>query len=130
MKYKYLLFSFILLCTFNVYALKSNSSDLVNRSVCSKFELAYANNDGSITKKECYNTYDLAKKAMDSDINTDEKNYDNEIILERNNNVTRVVDAKYAVVKLDKGQDALTYLYSNSNNPKFHQEFDISHYHS
>ena len=39
---------------------------------------------------------------MDSDINTDTNNYDNEIILERSNNVTKIVDAKYAVAKLDK----------------------------
>ena len=115
MKFKYLLFSLILLCTFNTYALKSNSSDLINRSVCSKYELAYANNDGTITKKECYDSYKSAKEAMQNDINSEENNYDNEIILERSNNVTRIIDAKYAVVKLDKGKDALTYLYANSN---------------
>ena len=115
MKFKYLLFSLILLCTFNTYALKSNSSDLINRSVCLKYELAYANNDGTITKKECYDSYKSAKEAMQNDVNSEENNYDNEIILERSNNVTRIIDAKYAVVKLDKGKDALTYLYANSN---------------
>ena len=115
MKFRYLIFNLVLLCTFNVYGLKSNSSDLINRNVCSHYELALANSDGTITKKECYDSYSLAKKAMDSDINTEENNYDNEIILERSNGVTRVIDAKYAVVKLDKGKDALTYLYSKSN---------------
>ena len=37
------------------------------------------------------------------------------IILERNNGVTRVLDAKYALAYLDKGKDALTYLYSSNS---------------
>ena len=57
MKYRYLMFIVILLCTYSVSGLKSNSPDLINRNVCSKYELAYANNDGSITKIECFDTY-------------------------------------------------------------------------
>ncbi len=115
MKYKYMLFSLILLCTFNVYALKSNSSDLINRNTCSKYELAYAYSDGSIVSNECFDSYKQAKDKMDRCINTEEYNFDNMIILERSNNVTRIIDAKYAVVKLDKGKDALTYMYANSD---------------
>lgn len=115
MKFRYLIFSLILLCTYSVSGLKSNSPDLINRNICSKYELAYANNDGSITKIECFDTYKLAKEKMNSDVNNEENNYDNEIILERENNVTRIIDAKYAIAKLDKGKDALTYLYSKSN---------------
>ena len=94
--------------SFNVYALKRNSTDLKNRNVCAKIELAKASADGSISKVSCYNDYNTAKTKMN------ELDDNSLIILERSNNVTKVIDAKYALVYLDRGEK-LTYLYSGSN---------------
>ena len=52
-KLKILILFVVLLFTFNVKALGRNSSDLKNRHVCDKFELAKALTDGGITKVSC-----------------------------------------------------------------------------
>ncbi len=100
----------MLLFTMNVKALKRNSSELINRSVCSKFELAKALNDTNknLEKVACYDTYKLAKENMDK---SDDKSL---VILERSNNKTMIIDAKYALVNLDKGKSELSYVYSNN----------------
>ena len=109
MKKIHFLVLFIMLSfTFNVNALKRNSDELKNRKVCEKIELAKANIDGTITKVECYPDYNTAKNKMDE---LEDKSL---IILERSNNITKVVDAKYALAYLDRG-DKVTYLYSNSS---------------
>ena len=92
----------------NVYALGRNSSDLKNRSVCSKIELAKANKDGSITKVECYSDYNSAKNKMN------EIDDNSLIILERSNSVTKVIDAKYALLYLDQGDKNID-VYNNSS---------------
>ena len=107
-KLKYLVLFVMLSLTFNVSALKRNSNDLKNRKVCEKYELAKANTDDSLTKVGCYPDYNTAKNKMD------ELDDNSLVILERANNVTKVIDAKYALVYLDRG-DKVTYLYSNSN---------------
>ena len=107
-KLKYLVFLTVLSFSFNVYALRRDSDELKNRKVCEKFELANANTDGSITKVNCYNDYNTAKNKMD------ESSDKSLIILERSNDVTKVIDAKYALAYLDRG-DKVTYLYSGSN---------------
>ena len=107
-KLKFLILFVVLSFTFNVSALQRNSSDLKNRSVCSKFELAKANTDGSITKVECYSDYNSAKSKMNA---TDDNSL---IILERSNNVTKVIDAKYALLYLDHG-DVNVDIYNNSS---------------
>ncbi len=105
---KIFLMIFIILFTYKINALTCNSSDLINRNICPKIELALANSDGSITSISCHDSYALAKEAM-------EKHDDNStIILERKNDVTRIIDAKYALLYLDRG-DTLTYLYTDSN---------------
>ena len=108
MKKMMLIFVFVLFLSTNVYALKSSDANLKNRNVCSKIELAKANKDDTIEKVECFDNYIDAKKKMDETL-------DNSlIILERSNSVTKVIDAKYALVYLDRG-DVLTYLYSANN---------------
>lgn len=110
MKKKFLFIFIMLLFNINVWALKSDSSELINRNVCPNYELALANSDDSITSISCYDTYDLAKVAMDE--NTDPS----VIILERINDKVEVVDAKYALVYLDMGiKDKLTYVYNNAS---------------
>ena len=108
MKKIYVLFLIIFLFTINVNALKSTSSDLKNRNVCSNFELAVAMEDDSISKVSCYDSYDAAKKAMDEGEDKDL------IILQRVSGVTKVIDAKNALVYLDRG-DTLTYVYNSSS---------------
>ncbi len=107
-KLKYLVLFVMLSFTINVYAVRRDSNDLKNRSVCPSFELAKAETNGNITKIECYTDYATAKKKMD-------ENTDNSlIILERSNSVTKIIDAKYALAYLDRG-DTLTYLYSSNS---------------
>ena len=107
-KLKYFICFLVLLTTINVYALKSNDSNLINRNECEKLELAKAMDDDSIEKIECFDNYDSAKNKM---MEQDESNL---IILERNNNVTKIIDAKYALVYLDRG-DVVTYLYTGKD---------------
>lgn len=107
-KLKYLILFLVLSFTLNTYALNRNSSDLKNRKICNHFELAKANSDGSIESVNCFNEYKLAKEKMNSE---DDSSL---IILERSDSVTKIVDAKYALAYLDRG-DKLTYLYNNTN---------------
>ena len=107
-KLKFLVLFIMLSFTFNVYALRRDSNELKNRNVCSKIELAKANKDGSITKVECYSDYTAAKNKMNESDDT------SLIILERSNNVTKVIDAKYAILYLDHG-DTNTNIYNNSS---------------
>lgn len=90
----------------NVDAL--TSSELSSRNACSNFELALANKDGSITGIGCYGDYNSAKSAMDNNLS------DDAIILEKVSGNVKVIDAKYALVNLNRG-DVLTYIYTNSN---------------
>lgn len=103
----YLSFLIILLASYNVNALKSTDSALINRKVCDKIELAQANSDDTITSVACFNDYQSAKAKMNESSDT------SLIILERGT-ATKIIDAKYALVYLDRG-DVLTYLYSASN---------------
>ena len=105
---KYFILFVVLSFSLNVYALRRDSNDLKNRSVCSKIELAKANKDGSITKVECYSDYNTAKNKMN------ESDDNSLIILERSNSVTKVIDAKYAILYLDHG-DTNTDVYNNSS---------------
>ena len=98
----------VLSFTLNVSALKSTSDELKNRNKCPKVELAKANSDDKIENVKCYDDYKTAKADMDK---SDDKSL---IILERSNNVTKVIDAKYALLYLDRG-DKLTYLYSSNS---------------
>ena len=107
-KFKILILFVMLSFSFNVYALKRSSNDLKNRSVCEKIELAKANTDGSITKVACYSDYNSAKSKMN------ETNDNSLIILERSNSVTKVIDAKYALLYLDHGNTNVD-VYSSSS---------------
>ena len=103
-----LILLFIMFFTFDTYALKSNDANLIGRTTCEKIELAHAKESGEIISVSCFNDYNSAKNKMyemeDNDL----------IILERKNNETKVIDAKYALVYLDRG-DVLTYLYSSKD---------------
>ena len=107
-KFNILVLFIMLSFSFNVYALKRNSNDLKNRNVCEKIELAKANTDGSITKVACYSDYNSAKNKMN------ETSDNSLIILERSNSVTKIIDAKYALLYLDHG-NTNTDIYNNSS---------------
>ena len=96
---------FFLLMPMEVKAYTSSSETYYSRNECDKkaYELAYANSDKSLTKKECYDTYDKAKKAMDE---SKEDNSDNLVILERKNNQTKIIDAKYAILDINKNDSS------------------------
>ncbi len=104
---KFLIISVFIMSLFiNAYAL--TGTDLSSRAVCPNIELGKANTDGSITKIECYTSYTDALNAMNSN---EEKDL---IILERKDNVTKVINAKYGLLYLDKGSDVLTYIYTSN----------------
>ena len=107
-KKKVMLFLIMLLTIMNTHALKNDSKELTERNECEHFELSIANKDDTLTKVSCYDTYDDTKKAMNE---SEEKDL---IILERVNDVTKIIDAKYALVYLDRG-DVVTYLYTNNS---------------
>ena len=64
------------------------------RSVCSSFEVAIANASKNLDSVACFDTYLDAKNKFN------ETNNDDLVILERKNNVTKIIDAKYALVYL------------------------------
>ncbi len=107
-KIKYIIVFVVLLFTLNVNALGRNDSNLRNRNNCEKFELAKANTDGTITSVTCFQDYNTAKNKMN------EEKDNSLIIFERSNGITKIIDAKYALVYLDRG-DVLTYLYSSNS---------------
>jgi len=74
---------------FSVDAL--SPSQIINRSECPKIELAEAKTDGTLSKIECYETYQDAKNIMNTTDN------DNLVIIESG----IIVDAKYGVVDYD-----------------------------
>lgn len=115
-----MIFNYILcLVPFEVEA-KTSSNLVKDRNVCGAqaYELAYANTDGSLTNKACYNTYQEAKGTMDA---SHEENSDNLVVLERQNSETEIIDAKYAILDLDKGK-------SNQNTNIFNNEVDNTTY--
>lgn len=103
------LFLFIIFIFLGVIILPKNVSAATsyeNRHVCSKYEVALANTDGSITSVGCYNTYSEAKNAMNSNSS------DNAVILDESS-TPKMIDAKYALVDLTV--NSLTYFYESSS---------------
>ena len=106
--YRYI-FVFIIFSMFTILDTKALTYDEIkSRTVCSNYELAEAKSDKSLFHYECFDNYDSAKNAMNNNAN------DNLVILYRSNNVTKIIDAKYALVYLDFGE-VLTDYYANSN---------------
>lgn len=97
----------MLFSCYKVDALKSGSSELSGRTVCETFEVALANSDDSITSVGCYSSYNDAKAAMNN------HESDNAIILEKVSGKFKVVDAKYALAYLDRGE-VVTNVYTTS----------------
>ena len=85
----------LFLMTLNTKALSYTDNALKTRKQCSKYELAKANSDGSITHLSCHNDYTSAKTAMDTNSERDL------IIINEFNNPTRVVDAKYGILRVE-----------------------------
>lgn len=105
---KYFLLIFILLLCKNVKAY--TIAELVNYSYCSngQYSLAHALSDGSLTGSACYNTYAQAKTVMDA------ASDDDLVIIYNYAGATKVIDAKYAIAKLDKG-NVTTNIYPTSS---------------
>lgn len=108
-KTKYLLFlSFCLLIPTSAKAL--SVGEIKNRDFCNtkKTELAYANPDGSLSNKACYDSYEEAKTVMNT---STEDGSDNLVIIEDG----MIVDAKYAFIDYDQKISSTTYIYKNKN---------------
>ena len=107
MKKYFVLFNIL----FFLFVLNTNAltyNEIKSRTECNKFELAEAMSDKSLKHYACFDSYDAAKSEMNNSSN------ENLVILERNNNLTRIIDAKLALVYLDIGEE-LTYYYKNNN---------------
>ena len=110
MKKYFILLISILIFSFTLNTNALTSSEISSRNVCAKFELATANSNKTLTKKNCYNTYQEAKTAMDKETDT------TLVILERSGSTTRIIDAKEALVYLGvKPSNTNTNYYSSSN---------------
>lgn len=96
----------LFLMTLKVDALSYTSDELRTRKQCPVYELAKANTDGSITSISCHNDYTSAKASMDTNSERDL------IIIQENINPTKVVDAKYGMLYLHRG-DVVTNIYPN-----------------
>ena len=102
MKKKYILFVFVLIILFSPKGAKALTKDEISgRSKCSNYEVAIAvesragdPSSTSITHLGCYNDYYSALNAMNNSSNKDT------ILLERRNNNTKIINAKYALVDL------------------------------
>jgi len=84
-----LLFMLFILPTSKVEAMLPN--EILTRIECPNIELAEAKTDGTLTKVECYDTYQDAKNIMNQTDN------DNLVIIEKG----VIIDAKYGVVDYD-----------------------------
>ena len=105
-RYLFLINILFFLCILNTKALTYN--EIKSRDTCQHFELAEAKSDKKLLSIKCFDTYDAAKQEMNNIKN------DDLVILERSNNLTRIIDAKYALVYLDIGEE-LTYYYKNKD---------------
>ena len=105
-KYIFIFLFFFTFATLNPKALTYD--EIKSRTTCQNFEVAEAKSDKSLASIGCFEDYNSAKTAMNHNTN------ENLVILQRSNNVTRVIDAKLALVYLDFGE-VLTDYYTNSN---------------
>ena len=105
MKHKVL---FIAIFVFGMFIVPNNvfAADYSSRHVCSKYEVAVANSNDTITKVGCYSSYSDAKNAMNNNSS------DNTIIIDEGS-TPKIIDAKYALVDLTVNN--LTYFYESSS---------------
>lgn len=96
-------------------ALTHDELQSYNECGSSPFELAYANADGTLSLKSCYNSYQEAKTAMD---NSTEAGSDNLVIIHFAS-PTRIVDAKYALLNLNTKGNSNAYLYPTESSTSY-----------
>ena len=92
-RYLFLIIIFIFSLTLPVSAL--TYKEIESRNVCSNYELAIAKADKTLQSVKCFDNYNSALTEMNN------TNNDDLVILERKNNKTKVVNAKYALVYLN-----------------------------
>lgn len=120
MKKKNILFVFILILLFSPKGTKALTKDeIAGRTTCNNYEVAIAiesragdPTSTSLTHVNCYNDYYSALNAMNSNSNRDT------ILLERKNNYTKIINAKYALLDLTVRGNNINYYYpsASSNN--------------
>lgn len=117
MKKKYLFFVFVMILLLSPKGIKALTKDqIAGRNVCSNYEVAIAieskagdPSSTSIQHLNCYNDYYTALNAMNSTNNNDA------ILLERRNNYTKIINAKYALVDLTGRGNNVTYYYPTAS---------------
>lgn len=117
MKKKNILFVFILILLFSPKGTKALTKDeIAGRTTCNNYEVAIAiesragdPSSTSIQHVNCYDDYYSALNAMNNTNNNDA------ILLERKNNYTKIINAKYALVDLTTRGNSVTYYYPSAN---------------
>ncbi len=107
-KFKYIIIFIMFFFIISINTKASSYNDIQSRTNCSNFEVVEINTDRNINHKDCFNDFNSAQNAMNSDPN------EYLVVLERTNGTTVVADAKIALVYLDIG-DKVTEYYANSN---------------
>jgi len=109
-----LVFGLSFLIPFNTKAL--TRGELSSRNVCSKYEVAIAKEDRAgdpsstrLEKVSCYDDYNSALNAMNSNSNNDT------ILLERKDGNTKIINAKAALVNLTLRGGNVTYYYPTAS---------------
>lgn len=109
-----LIFGLSFIIPFNVFAL--TRGEISSRNVCSKYEVAIAKEDRAgdpsstrLEKVSCYDDYNSALSAMNSNSNMDT------ILLERKDGNTKIVNAKAALVNLTLRGGSVTYYYPTAS---------------
>ena len=100
------LFVLLFLCGIILIPNGVSAASYSSRHVCNNFELARANTDGSITTVSCHNSYQEAKSSMNNSSRDD-------LIIIDERSISKIVDAKYALVDLTV--NTLTYFYTKSS---------------
>ena len=117
MKKKYIFVAFLLLIVFSPKNIKALTKDeIAGRNQCGSYEVAIAiesragdPSSTSIKHIACYNDYYSALNAMNNTNNNDA------ILLERKDNYTKIINAKYALADLTGRGGSVTYYYPSSN---------------
>ena len=95
------------ICVKDVYAF--DSSNYKNRALCSTFEVASFEANGSINKVSCHSNFNDAKSKMTSNGGA------NLAVMTKVGGVTKIVAANSALLDLSVNPETLTYFYTNSN---------------
>ena len=121
MKKKILIIVFIMtICIIPYHTKALTKEEISSRNVCANYEVGIAiesipadPTSTSIKHISCHNTYNEALQAMNNSSHVDT------ILLERKNNYTKIINAKYAILDLSLRGENVTYYYPTSTSNSY-----------